>query len=94
LGVGRAGWQARIGRRQTHALQRVRGGRGSAAGYLLAAAAGELLNAEGPDITQAGGTNYRSIALCVGFAGHPSAWEHHEIVYYAHPVDPSLFSGG
>lgn len=42
---------------------------------------------EGPQITQAGGTNYRSIALRVGFAGHPAAWEHHEVMYYAHPVE-------
>jgi hypothetical protein len=45
------------------------------------------LREEGPQITQAGGTNYRSVALRVGFAGHPGAWERHEIVYYAHAVD-------
>jgi hypothetical protein len=42
---------------------------------------------EGPQITQAGGTNYRSVALRVGFAGHPAAWEHHEVMYYAHAVE-------
>lgn len=46
------------------------------------------LREEGPQVTQAGGTNYRSVALRVGFAGHPAAWEHHEVVYYAHAVDP------
>jgi hypothetical protein len=42
---------------------------------------------EGPQVTQAGATNYRSIALRVGFSGHPAAWENHEVVYYAHAVD-------
>ena len=39
---------------------------------------------EGPQITQAGGTNYRSTTLQRGFAGHPAAWERHEVRYYAH----------
>jgi len=47
------------------------------------------LQEEGPQITQAGGTNYRSVALRIGFAGHPAAWERHEVLYYAHPVDPA-----
>jgi hypothetical protein len=42
---------------------------------------------DGPQITQAGGTNYRSVALKVGFAGHPAAWERHEVRFYAHAVD-------
>lgn len=42
---------------------------------------------DGPQITQAGGTNYRSIALKVGFAGHPAAWKRHEVRFYAHAVD-------
>ncbi len=54
----------------------------------------QVLNEEGPDITQAGGHNYHSVALRVGFAGHPAGWEHHEIVYYAHAVDPSQLHGG
>jgi hypothetical protein len=41
---------------------------------------------EGPQVTQAGGTNYRSVALRTGFAGHPAAWAHHEIRFYAHAV--------
>lgn len=45
------------------------------------------LREEGPQITQAGGTNYRSVALSVGFAGHPSAWGRHEVRFYAHAVD-------
>src|SRR5262249_14997689 len=45
------------------------------------------LREEGPQITQAGGTNYRSVALKVGFAGHPAAWARHEVRFYAHAVD-------
>ncbi len=42
---------------------------------------------EGPQITQAGGTNYRSTTLVQGFAGHPAAWSRSEVRYYAHEVD-------
>ena len=42
---------------------------------------------EGPQVTQAGGTNYLSTSLQRGFAGHAAAWERHEVRYYAHPVD-------
>ena len=45
------------------------------------------LREEGPQITQAGATNYRSVALRVGFAGHPAAWGRHEVRFYAHAVD-------
>jgi hypothetical protein len=44
---------------------------------------------EGPQITQAGGTNYRSASLKQGFAGHPAAWQRNEVRYYAHAVDPA-----
>jgi hypothetical protein len=44
------------------------------------------LHAEGPQITQAGGTNYRSTTLKQGFAGHPAAWGEHEVRFYAHAV--------
>ena len=47
----------------------------------------EAIREEGPQITQAGGTNYRSVALKVGFAGHPAAWGRQEVRYYAHAVD-------
>jgi len=43
---------------------------------------------EGPQITQAGGTNYLSTTLRQGFAGHPNALSRHEVKYYAHPIDP------
>lgn len=41
---------------------------------------------EGPEITQAGGTNYRSTTVRKGFAGHPAAWKNHEVRYYVHAV--------
>jgi hypothetical protein len=47
---------------------------------------------EGPQITQAGGTNYRSVALRTGFAGHPAAWAGHEIRFYAHAVQPAALN--
>jgi hypothetical protein len=42
---------------------------------------------EGPQIAQAGGTNYTSTSLKRGFAGHPAAWSHNEVRYYAHAID-------
>jgi len=45
------------------------------------------IEAEGPQITQAGGMNYISTTLKQGFAGHPAAWGHKEVRYFAHPVD-------
>lgn len=44
---------------------------------------------DGPQVTQAGGINHRSIALRLGFASHPQAWEAHEIRFYAHTVAPN-----
>jgi hypothetical protein len=49
----------------------------------------ETIRDEGPQITQAGGTNYRSVALKVGFAGHPAAWGRKEVRFYAHAVAAS-----
>jgi hypothetical protein len=42
------------------------------------------LAAEGPDVTQAGGTNYTSASLKRGFANHPDAFSKGEIRFYAH----------
>lgn len=60
-------------------------------GHIAIVRAGDKRDAEtrqeGPQITQAGGTNYRSIALKVGFAGHPAAWGRHEVRFYAHAVE-------
>lgn len=44
---------------------------------------------EGPQITQAGGINYRDTTLAHGFAGHPAAWGGHEVRFYAHIVTPA-----
>ena len=46
----------------------------------------EAIRVEGPQVTQAGGTNYRSTSLRQGFAGHPAAWTHAEVRYYAHAI--------
>ena len=40
-----------------------------------------------PEHKQSGGSNYRSVALRIGFAGHPAAWGRREVRFYAHPVD-------
>jgi len=42
---------------------------------------------EGPQITQAGASNYRSVPLKVGFAGHPAAWNRQEVRFFAHAVE-------
>lgn len=42
--------------------------------------------AEGPQVTQAGETNYTSASLRRGVAGHPAAWTKGEVRYYGHPV--------
>lgn len=42
---------------------------------------------EGPQIAQAGTRNYSSVSLRTGFSGHPAAWEHGEVRYFAHVVD-------
>ena len=47
------------------------------------------IEAEGPQVTQAGGTNYRSTSLRQGFAGHPAAWSRGEVRYFAHAVGNS-----
>ena len=45
-----------------------------------------LVREEGPQVIQAGGTNYASTSLETGFSGHPSAWKKHEVRFYAHEV--------
>lgn len=42
------------------------------------------IRADGPQISQAGATNYRDTTLRTGFAGHPAAWKHGEVRYFAH----------
>ncbi|HKE49486.1 MAG TPA: hypothetical protein VKB52_15580 [Rhodanobacteraceae bacterium] len=45
------------------------------------------IETDGPEITQAGGTNYLGTTLKRGFAGHPAAWDNAEVRYYAHAID-------
>ena len=45
------------------------------------------IRSEGPDVTQAGSTNYRDTTLQRGFAGHPDAWGRAEVRFYAHAVE-------
>lgn len=50
----------------------------------------------GPQITQAGVTNYRSIDLKTGFIHHPGAWlagGAGEVAFYAHPLDGAVLAG-
>jgi hypothetical protein len=47
----------------------------------------EMIDAEGPQITQAGGHNYRSTSLKMGFGNHPDAWGKKEVRYFAHKVE-------
>jgi hypothetical protein len=45
----------------------------------------EQIATEGPNVIQAGGTNYNSASLRRGFANHPDAFSKGEIRFYAHP---------
>jgi hypothetical protein len=47
------------------------------------------IQTEGPQVIQAGGTNYASTSLKTGFRQHRGAWlsaDDHQIRFYAHPV--------
>jgi hypothetical protein len=44
----------------------------------------EQIAAEGPDVIQAGGTNFNAASLKRGFANHPQAFPKGEIRFYAH----------
>jgi hypothetical protein len=46
----------------------------------------EAVRREGPDVIQAATQNASKISLAEGFAGHPHAWEDHEVQYYAHAI--------
>jgi hypothetical protein len=41
---------------------------------------------EGPEVTQAGGTNHNSCSLKEGFRNHPAAFEKGEIRFFSHAV--------
>jgi hypothetical protein len=56
----------------------------------------ERINADGPQVTQAGFANYHSTTLARGFAHHPAAWEpggSGGVQYYAHDVDGQAHAG-
>jgi hypothetical protein len=44
------------------------------------------IKSEGPQVTQAGGTNANSTSLKRGFVNHPGAFEKSEIAYYSHAI--------
>jgi hypothetical protein len=44
------------------------------------------IEAEGPDVIQAGTINSSSISVKAGFAGHVHAWNDDEIEYYVHEI--------
>jgi hypothetical protein len=45
------------------------------------------IEAEGPQIAQAGMENFASAPLALGFRHHPGAWENRRVRFYAHAVD-------
>jgi hypothetical protein len=47
----------------------------------------EALAEEGPQIVQAGMTNYESTSLQRGFRHHPAAWRDREVRFYVHEVE-------
>ncbi|MFZ6875772.1 hypothetical protein ACO0LF_27200 [Undibacterium sp. Di27W] len=51
------------------------------------------IKTEGPQIIQAGGSNYSSTSLKTGFAGHPLAWKKQEVRYFAHVVEWGRLGG-
>ena len=46
----------------------------------------KLIEAEGPQVIQAGEQSYQSASLKIGFASHPAAWAKNEVRYYGHAV--------
>ena len=46
----------------------------------------DLLQDEGPQVTQSGGKNHYSISLIKGFANHPDAWPN-GVIFYEHKVN-------
>jgi hypothetical protein len=47
----------------------------------------ELIDAEGPQIIQAGAHNASSTSLKQGFIHHPAAWEQQKVRYFAHRIE-------
>jgi hypothetical protein len=60
------------------------------------AKAADAILAKGPQITQAGWTNYRSADLAAGFDHHPGAWKpdgRGGVRFYSHPIKPEDLAG-
>jgi hypothetical protein len=51
---------------------------------LPGAKSAEQIEADGPDVMQAGTVNAVSTPLATGFAGHPHAWGDREVAFFAH----------
>ena len=47
------------------------------------------IQAEGPQVIQAGGTNYNSASVKQGLRNHPGAFKNNEIRYFSHAVSQS-----
>lgn len=50
----------------------------------------DQIAAEGPDVIQAGGHNYRQISVRQSFKAHPLAFEQGQIAYFVHPLAGGL----
>ena len=50
----------------------------------------ELIDAEGPQIIQAGAHNARSTSLKQGFIHHPDAWGQQKVRYFAHKLEADM----
>jgi hypothetical protein len=46
----------------------------------------DAIEQEGPQIIQAGMTNYRSTSLVKGFGHHPAAWQSQRVRFFAHEI--------
>ncbi len=51
------------------------------------------LEKDGPDVIQAGGTNYKSTTLKNGFRRHPGAFEAREILFFSHEIEKPPLKG-
>jgi hypothetical protein len=50
------------------------------------------IQAEGPEIIQAGAHNYTRTTTREGFQNHPGAFDKHELLYFAHTVSLSIYA--
>jgi hypothetical protein len=50
----------------------------------------EQILAEGPEIIQSGAQNFVRTTVKEGFKHHPGAFENHELLYFAHPIQAGI----